>query len=76
MVRQDRAVLSAIPAFLTGTTIIYLCGVPWLARTLDVSWQQAAELGATPFLIGDLVKIVLAGLLLPAAWRLAGPHDR
>ena len=27
-------------------------------------------LGLTPFVIGDLVKVALAGVLLPAAWRL------
>lgn len=67
---QDRTVATAIPAFLAGTVIIYLFGVPWLAHTLDVSWQRAVELGATPFIIGDLVKVALAGVLLPTAWKL------
>ena len=67
---QDRTVASAIPAFLAGTVIIYLFGVPWLAAELDVSWQRAVELGAVPFIIGDLVKVALAGLLLPGAWHL------
>jgi biotin transport system substrate-specific component len=29
-------------------------------------------LGLVPFIVGDLLKIVLAGLLLPAAWKLVG----
>jgi biotin transport system substrate-specific component len=70
--RQDRSVSTAIPAFLTGTIVIYLLGVPWLAHSLDVSWVRATELGLAPFVIGDLVKAALAGLTLPAAWRLAG----
>jgi biotin transport system substrate-specific component len=70
--RQDRSVATAIPAFLTGTIVIYLLGVPWLAHSLDVSWVRATELGLAPFVIGDLVKAALAGLTLPAAWRLAG----
>ena len=70
--RQDRSVTSAIPAFLTGSAIIYLFGVPWLANVLGVSWQEAVELGLTPFIIGDLAKIVLAGIVLPTAWRLSG----
>jgi biotin transporter BioY len=28
-------------------------------------------LGVTPFLIGDVIKLALAGALLPAAWALA-----
>ncbi|MCP3995649.1 MAG: biotin transporter BioY [bacterium] len=68
--RQDRSVATAIPAFLAGTVVIYLLGVPWLANTLGVSWVRAAELGVAPFVIGDLIKIVLAGTALPMAWRL------
>ena len=68
--RQDRAVSTAVPAFLTGTAAIYLLGVPWLAHVLGVSWVRAVELGVAPFLFGDLLKIVLAGAVLPAAWKL------
>ena len=71
--RQDRTVAAAVPAFLAGTVVIYLLGVPWLARTLDVSWTEAVTLGMTPFLLGDLAKAAAAGLLLPAAWKLTGP---
>lgn len=69
---QDRTVAAAIPAFLAGTVIIYLFGVPWLAHSVGVSWQEAVELGAVPFIIGDLAKVALAGLLLPGAWQLTG----
>jgi biotin transport system substrate-specific component len=67
---QDRNVITAIPAFITGTVVIYLFGVPWLANVLGVSWTRAVELGAAPFVIGDLAKVALAGALLPAAWKL------
>lgn len=71
--RQDRTVSSAIPAFLTGNLIIYAFGVPWLYRSVEsiTSGQAALAAGFTPFIAGDVVKIVLAGLLLPAAWKLA-----
>jgi biotin transport system substrate-specific component len=67
---QDRNVITAIPAFITGTVVIYLLGVPWLANVLGVSWTRAVELGAAPFVVGDLAKVALAGALLPAAWKL------
>jgi biotin transport system substrate-specific component len=70
--QQDRKVSTAIPAFLAGNAIIYLFGVTWLAYFLEVTWQEAAVLGLVPFIIGDLIKIVLAGVLLPGAWRLVG----
>lgn len=74
--RQDRSPITAIPAFLTGTIVIYLFGVPWLAHILGVGWTDAVSLGATPFVLGDLVKAGIAGALLPAAWRLAGAARR
>ncbi len=70
--KQDRTVVTAIPAFLAGTALIYGCGVAWLAHSLGVSGVEAMELGLVPFVIGDLVKIGLAGLALPAAWKLVG----
>lgn len=73
---QDRAPVSAIPAFLTGTVIIYLFGVPWLAANLGISWVEGIELGLAPFVIGDLVKAVLAGVLLPLTWRLVWAAGR
>lgn len=74
--RQDRAVLTAIPAFLFGSVLIHLFGVPWLAASLDVPWTEAAALGSVPFIPGDLIKIAVAGLMLPAAWKLVDAADR
>lgn len=67
---QDRQLLTSIPAMLAGSAVIYAVGVPWLAATLDVSATKAIELGMAPFLIGDAVKLLAAGALTPAAWRL------
>ncbi len=70
--RQDRSVLTSVPAMLAGTAVIYLLGVTWLAFVLDADATTALTKGLLPFVIGDAVKLVAAGLLLPAAWRLAG----
>jgi len=70
--RQDRTVASAIPAFLAGTVVIYVFGVTWLAHVLGVGASRAMELGLVPFVVGDLVKAILAGVALPTAWKLAG----
>jgi biotin transport system substrate-specific component len=68
--RQDRTVATAIPAFLAGNFLIHLFGVPWLAYRLGVSWQEAVQLGSVPFLIGDLAKVTVAGIILPGSWKL------
>jgi biotin transport system substrate-specific component len=74
---QDRTVASAIPAFLAGNAVIYLIGVPWLMASVESIDTMAAALAAgfTPFVIGDLIKVVLAGLLLPAAWQMVKRLD-
>ncbi|MFQ5555227.1 MAG: biotin transporter BioY, partial [Acidimicrobiia bacterium] len=63
--RQDRTVWSAMPAFLLGSVVIYFIGVPWLYASVDAitTGEQAVATGFTPFIIGDLIKIGLAGLL-------------
>ncbi len=68
---QDRTVASAIPAFLAGSVVIYIFGVSWLYLSVDAidSMTAALAAGFTPFVIGDLIKVVLAGLLLPLAWK-------
>lgn len=72
---QDRQLLTSIPAMLAGTAIIYAMGAGWLAHDLGVPVSSATErdalsLGVTPFLVGDAIKLVLAGSLCPLAWRL------
>lgn len=70
----DRRVRSAIPAMLVGSVVIYTLGASWLAVSVGVplfGWTDSAwSMGVAPFLAGDAVKLVLAGLALPATWRL------
>jgi biotin transport system substrate-specific component len=68
----DRRFRSSIAAMLTGNLVIYLFGLPWLAFALNASLSKTLELGLYPFVAGDLLKVCLAGLTLPAAWRLFG----
>lgn len=72
--RHDRSVVTAIPAFLTGSALIYLFGVGWLWYSVEafVTAEDAMAAGLTPFVVGDLLKIALAGVLLPTAWKLVG----
>ena len=69
---HDRSVSSAIPAFLAGNAVIYLFGVPWLLSSVEsfTTLPDALAAGFTPFVVGDVVKIVAAGILLPLAWRI------
>jgi biotin transport system substrate-specific component len=68
----DRTPLRAVPVMLLGTAIIYAAGVPWLMGSMHMSLADAFDAGLRPFIGGDVIKVLLAAGLLPAAWRLTG----
>jgi biotin transport system substrate-specific component len=70
--RWDRRFSSAIAAMLTGSLVIYLVGLPWLAAVANLDFEETLKQGLAPFVPGDLVKLYLAAALLPGAWRLVG----
>lgn len=79
----DRRFVGTLVSFASGSLVIYAVGLPWLFVSLGnlgpAVWHDylgydtvlAATLGAgmLPFLVGDVLKALLAGALLPAAWR-------
>ena len=67
---NDRAVVSAIGLMALGDAILLTIGTIWLAHNLHVPAAKAIELGVTPFLIGDAIKLTIAALALPTAWKL------
>ncbi|MEM9786071.1 MAG: biotin transporter BioY [Pseudomonadota bacterium] len=73
----DRSVLKMALALLIANAIIYLPGVSWLTVLYEgkgLAW--AVEVGMTPFLIGDALKLGLAALLVPGLWKLIGDARR
>ena len=58
-------------ALVLGNVLIYVPGLIWLTVLYGVDAPILAW-GLTPFLLGDLVKLALAALLLPALWSLVG----
>jgi biotin transport system substrate-specific component len=66
----DRRFASAVTAMLTGTVIIYAVGLVWLQQSQGLDLATTLEYGLYPFVPGDLLKLYLAGALLPGAWRL------
>ncbi len=64
----DRSLITAIPAFVVGTAVIYLFGA--LRLSVFVGMNNALAAGVLPFVAGDVIKAALAGLVLPAAWRI------
>ena len=68
----DRRVLSAALAFAIGQLLIFGVGVPWLKLDTSQSWGWAIHEGFEIFILGGVIKAALAGVLMPAAWRLLG----
>jgi biotin transport system substrate-specific component len=66
---MERTIRTSFVPFIVGTLVIYLFGVAWLAIILG-SFIKAIFAGLLPFLVGDVIKLVLASLALPAAWKL------
>lgn len=79
----DRSVLLMAAAMLIGNVVLYVPGLAWLAGWIEMTgklnldtygslWNQTLTWGITPFLIGDAMKLALAAMLIPAAWKLVG----
>ncbi|PIE13190.1 MAG: biotin transporter BioY [Rhodobacterales bacterium] len=67
----DRSVAWMALAMLIGNVLIYVPGLAWLGQLYG--WDKPIlQWGLTPFLVGDAIKLVLAALILPAAWKLVG----
>jgi biotin transport system substrate-specific component len=71
---SDRTIVGSVALMVLGNLVIYTLGVTWLASSLGVDLGTAIGLGVLPFLAGDALKIAIAALLLPGAWRLVRDH--
>lgn len=71
----DRSVVTTALAMLLGNLLIYVPGLLWLGALFG--WDKPIlAWGLLPFLLGDLVKLALAALLLPLAWKALGRAPR
>ncbi|MFG1173721.1 biotin transporter BioY [Erwiniaceae bacterium CAU 1747] len=53
---------------LGGILVIYACGIPWISAVAGITLKQAA-LGSLGFVLGDIVKVVLATVVVRAVRR-------
>ena len=65
----DRKFLTAAAAMAIGSVIILAAGWAWLV-VLKTPPLKAFELGVVPFLLGDVVKVLLAAAVLPTGWAI------
>lgn len=70
----DRTMLGTALAMLIGNIIIYVPGVTYLG--LLFGWDKPIlEWGLTPFILGDVIKLALAAMAMPLAWKALGKKN-
>ncbi len=67
----DRRIGTTVLAMVFGNIAIYAFGLLWLCRLMGIN-RNVLTAGLYPFILGDLMKITLAAILLPAGWKLLG----
>lgn len=55
---------------LIGELLIFAPGLIWLKIYTGASWSWTVAAGFTPFIVGEIIKIGLAGFTLPSVWAL------
>lgn len=67
----DRSAPRMAGAMLLGNVLIYVPGLIWLGMLYG--WDKPIlQWGLTPFVLGDVIKLALAAVILPLAWKLVG----
>ena len=67
----DRRFATTVLAMALGNIIIYAFGLGQLSLLTGLS-KTVLTAGLLPFIPGDILKIALAAMLLPSAWKLLG----
>ncbi len=64
----DRRVSKTILAMILGNIVLYTFGLLWLSRWVGIN--RVFITGLYPFIIGEILKLVLAAVILPTGWKL------
>lgn len=70
----DRRYGTAVLAMAAGLAVIFLGGVAWLVLSSPqpLGLGRALQIGVYPFLLADVIKLLVGAALLPAWWRWLG----
>jgi len=74
----DRRYVTAVASMMCGLAIVFAGGVLWLtiASRPSIGLSGALAAGFVPFIIPDLLKLLIAASVMPALWRITGSASR
>ncbi|HZT76739.1 MAG TPA: biotin transporter BioY [Vicinamibacterales bacterium] len=74
----DRRYLSSVAAMIAGLAIVFAFGVLWLGLFMPSARGLSAALAAGfyPFVLEDLVKLLVAAAVMPRLWAVTGSGAR
>jgi biotin transport system substrate-specific component len=67
--KWDQKFKTALPAMLLGNALTFGLGLLWLHQYTGKDWAWTISAGFTPFIIGEILKIAIAGTSLPLIWQ-------
>ncbi len=70
----DRDFYRTFIAMFLGNIIIYLFGVLWLSKFVTGIYK-AIIVGVVPFIVVDVIKIIIAGFVLPLGWKFINRYN-
>ncbi len=78
----DRSIEGLGGSMLVANVLIYVPGLLWLGYLINTGLFNSAQYetvaaqtfawGLTPYIIGDLIKLAIAAIAVPAVWKLVG----
>jgi biotin transport system substrate-specific component len=74
----DRRYFTAVIAMVAGLIVVFAFGVTWLGFVVQPSRGLAGAfaVGVAPFIVPDLIKLLLAAGVMPGLWWLTGRRPR
>ena len=67
--KWDQKFKTALPAMLLGNLLTFTLGLLWLHQYTGKDWAWTISAGFTPFILGEILKIAIAGTSLPLIWQ-------
>lgn len=64
----DHRIVGAIASFAAGSVVVFAVGLPWLAASLHLSLASTLQFGLYPFIVGGVVKALLAAGIIRFSW--------